>query len=172
MSENTNAKQKINLRDLDDVACSNVVVSRQIRHLIKKNPSFSDIAIDCWIHGGHYTRFKCKNDKFYWYSENNEPHLECLECIDNNTDCLYNDEWNKLIVFTHRSMCESLNGVDVEDTPEDLLAFAESKLQELLSSDDESSVDSKALANQVVSKDPGYAGEEYNSNLFYKLTGR
>ena len=60
MSENTNAKQKINLRDLDDVSCSNIVVSRQIRHLVRKNQSFGDIAIDCWVHGGHYTRFRCK----------------------------------------------------------------------------------------------------------------
>ena len=135
MSKNTTTKTKINLRDLDDVACSNIVISRQIKHLIKKNPSFSDIAIDCWVHGGHYTRFKYKNDQFYWYSENNEPHLEGLECLNNKTECLYNDEWNKLIVFTHSAMCDSMSGADVEDTPEDLLALAESKLQELLSSE-------------------------------------
>lgn len=139
MSENTTAKTKINLRDLDDVACSNVVMSRQIRRLIKKNPSFSDISIDCWVHSGHYTRFKCRDDKFYWYSENNEPHLEGLECLDNKTDCLYNDEWNKLLNFTLNAMCEPTNGVEIEDTPEDLLALAESKLQELLSSESQDS---------------------------------
>lgn len=125
-------EKKINLRDLDDVACSNIVLSRQIRHLVRKNQSFSDIAIDCWVHGGHYTRFKCKNDKFHWYSEDGEPHEESLQEINHKTDCLYNDEWNKLLVFTHRAMCDSLNGVDLVDTPEDLLAFAETKLQEML----------------------------------------
>lgn len=132
MSETTTVKTKINLRELGDIDCSNVVVSRQIRHLIRKNPSFSDIAIDCWVHGGCYTRFKCKNDKFYWYSEEGDPHMDGLECIDSKTDCLYNDEFNKLIVFTHRAMHDALNGVDIEDTPEDLLAFAESRLQEML----------------------------------------
>lgn len=128
-------EKRINLRDLDDVACSNIVVSRQIRHLIKKHPSFSDIAIDCWVHGGHYTRFKCKNGRFYWYSENNEPHKEGLARLDDKTTCLYNDEWNKLIIFTHSAMCESMRDADIEDTPEDLLVLAESKLQELLSSE-------------------------------------
>ena len=137
MSENTAAKTKINLRDLDDVACSNVVVSRQIRHLIKKNPSFSEIAIDCWVHGGHYTKFRCKNEQFYWYSEYNEPHIEGLARIDGNADCLYTDEWNKLIIFTFQSMCDSMNGINIEDTPEDLLALAESKLQEILSDDND-----------------------------------
>lgn len=171
MSENTNAKQKINLRDLDDVSCSNIVVSRQIRHLVRKNQSFSDIAIDCWVHGGHYTRFKSKNEKFSWYCEDGEPYEEGLQKIDNKTDCLYNDEWNKLLVFTHRSMCDSLNGVDIEDTPEDLLAFAESKLQEMLS-DNESDENSDSLADQLISKDPGYAGETFNENLFHKVAGK
>ena len=145
MSENTNVKQKVNLRDLDDVACSNVVVSRQIRHLVRKNQLLSDISIDCWIHNGHYTRFKCKNEALSWYCEDREPHEEGLQKIDRSTDCLYNDEWNKLLVSTYRSMCDSLSGVDVEDTPEDLLVLAESKLQEMLS--DESNENSDSLAN-------------------------
>ena len=29
-------------------------------------------------------------------------------------------------------MCDSQNGIDLVDTPEDLLAFAETKLQEML----------------------------------------
>lgn len=155
-------EKKINLRDLDDVACSNVVVSRQIRHLVRKNQSFSDIAIDCWVHGGHYTRFKCKNDKFHWYSEDSEPHEESLQEINHKTDCLYNDEWNKLIVFTHRAMCDSLNGVDIEDTPEDLLAFAESKLQEILN--DEESTDTELKPNISITQ-PNAEG------LFHKMVG-
>ena len=64
------AEKKINLRDLDDMACSNVVVARQIKRMIKKQPSMDDIAVDCWVHGGHYTRFKYKGGKFIWNVEN------------------------------------------------------------------------------------------------------
>ena len=173
MSDNASAKQKINLRDLDDVSCSNIVVSRQIRHLLKKNQSFSDIAIDCWIHGGHYTRFKYKNDKFSWYCEDGEPCEEGLQKIDSvTTDSLFNDEWNKLMVFTYRTMCDSMNGVNVEDSPEDLLALAESKLQEMLHDEDSSNKDLELLANSMFMKNPGYSGENYNNNLFHKVAGK
>lgn len=118
-------EKKINLRDLDDTACTNIVVSRQIRRFIRKFPSAKDLAMDCWIHGGHYTRFESKGDKFIWYTDKNDKLLS-------TDDSLTKEELNKLIVTTHRAMCDSQNGVDLVDTPEDLLVYAETKLQELL----------------------------------------
>ena len=126
------AEKKINLRDLDDMACSNVVVARQIKRMIKKSPSMDDMAMDCWVHGGHYTRFKYKGGKFIWCIEGSEPCVKGCETITDDCDYLYKDELNKLIVSTYRTMCDSQNGIDLVDTPEDLLAFAETKLQEML----------------------------------------
>ena len=136
MNTNTDTTQKVNLRDLDDISCANVVMSRQIRHLVRKSPSLGDISIDCWVHDGHYTRFKCHGEELSWYCEDGEPCKEDLKKIGSNTDCFYKDEWNKLLAFTFQTMCESLNGLCVEDTPADLLSIAESKLQQLLHDSD------------------------------------
>ena len=125
-------EKKINLRDLDDMACSNVVVARQIKRMIKKSPSMDDMAMDCWVHGGHYTRFKYKGGKFIWRVEGSEQCIKGCEKITDACDYIYKDELNKLIVSTYRTMCDSQNGIDLVDTPEDLLAFAETKLQEML----------------------------------------
>ena len=120
-------ENKTNMRDLDDTACTNVVVTRQIRRLISKFPSMNEIAIDCWTHGNHYVKFKLTNgnNKFKWYTDTKES-----VCATDGT--LYKDELNKLLVSTYRTMCENKEGVDISDTPEELLAYAESKLQELL----------------------------------------
>jgi len=126
------AEKKINLRELDDVACSNIVVSRQIKRFINKFPSMNELAMDCWVHGGHYTKFLFKGGKFIWECENGAHHANGCECVTDDSDVLSNEELNKLIVFTHRAMCDSQNSVDLVDTPEDLLAFAETKLQEML----------------------------------------
>lgn len=125
-------EKKINLRDLDDTACSNVVVARQIKRMIRKFPSMDDMAVDCWVHGGHYTRFKYKGGRFVWSVEGSAPCIKGCETITDDSDVLDKEELNKLIVFTHRAMCDSQNGIDLVDTPEDLLAFAETKLQEML----------------------------------------
>lgn len=126
------SNNKVNLRDLDDVACTNVVCGRQIKRMIKKFPSMNDTAIDCWVHGGHYTQFKFKNGKFVWLVNGKDPCVSGCEKISDDSDKLDKYELNKLIVSTYRSMCDSQNGVDIVDTPEDLLAFAETKLQEML----------------------------------------
>lgn len=125
-------EKKITLRDLDDTECTNVVCSRQIKQMIKKFPSMADMAIDCWVHGGHYTRFKFKEGKFIWEVESNAQCIKGFESIKDDCDSLDKYELNKLIISTFRDMCDSQNYVDIIDTPEDLLAFAEAKLQEML----------------------------------------
>lgn len=125
-------EKKINLRDLDDVACTNVVCARQIRRMIRKFSSMSDMAIDCWVHGGHYTRFKYKGDKFIWVADPAGPCVSGCDTLTDVDDVLDKYELNKLITSTFRDMCDSQDCVDLVDTPEDLLAFAETKLQEML----------------------------------------
>lgn len=125
------ADKKINLRDLDDISCTIVVCGRQIRKMIKKFPSMDDITIDCWVYSGHYTQFKLKNNKFTWIADPCDKCKPGCEIINEDSD-IDKEELHKLIVFTYHSMCDSQNGVDLSDTPEDMLAFAESKLQELL----------------------------------------
>lgn len=132
IAKKESADKKINLRELDDTACTNVVCGRQIKRMIKKFPSMDDMAIDCWVHGGHYTRFKFKGGKFIWEVEGKDPCLPGCEKLTDDSDVLDKYELNKLIVFTHRAMCDSQSGIDLVDTPEDLLAFAETKLQEML----------------------------------------
>ena len=46
--------------------------------------------------------------------------------------------FDKLIRFTYQTMCDSMNSIDLTDTPEDLLSYAEQKLQELINSEKES----------------------------------
>lgn len=128
-------EKKINLRELDDVACSNVVVARQIKRLINKFPSLKELAMDCWVHGGHYTKFKLNGGKFVWECASGDPCIKGCETLTDDSDVLDKEELNKLIVFTHRAMCDAQNGVEIVDTPEDLLAFAETKLQEMIRED-------------------------------------
>lgn len=131
VAKKESTEKKVSLRDLDDIACSNVVVTRQIRRLVAKFPSMKETAVDCWVHGGHYTKFELTNaNKLRWYSDKNSP---CIKKVLYATDeDLTKEELNKLLVATHRDMCDNKEGVDLIDTPEDLLAFAESKLQEML----------------------------------------
>lgn len=143
MKKSTAVKEaKINLRDLDDTACTNVVVSRQIRRFIRKFPSAKDFTIDCWAHGGHYTRFESKDDKFIWYTDKNDK-------LVSTDDSLTKEELNKLIVFTYQAMCDSQSEVDLIDTPEDLLAYAETKLQELLK-EENTDYDDSTMTNQEI----------------------
>ena len=137
MKEKVTKNEKINLRNLDDVQCSNVVVSRQIRRLIRKFPHLRESFLDCWIHGGHDTKFEYCGPKFIWHCEPKDPHLKGAETLSSDDEFLTDDELNKLIVFTYQAMCDTLNGVDLTDTPEDLLAYAEQKLQEMISDDAE-----------------------------------
>ena len=125
-------EKKINLRDLDDTACTNVVCARQIKRMIRKFPSMDDLAMDCWVHGGHYTKFKFKGSRFIWYADPSGTFISGCESLKDDSDSLDKYELNKLITSTYRAMCDSQNCVDLVDTPEDLLAFAETKLQEML----------------------------------------
>ena len=135
-SKDVKVSKKVNLRTLDDVSCSNIVVSRQIRRLIGKFPSFKCTPIDCWVHGGHYIQFESRPTKFVWKCDKNAQYIKGLETISSDSPELSKEELNKLIIFTHRAMCDMQNGVDLTDTPEDLLAYAETKLQELLAEED------------------------------------
>lgn len=125
-------EKKINLRDLDDTACTNVVCARQIKRMIRKFPSMDDLTMDCWVHGGHYTKFKFKGGRFIWYVDSSGAFISGCESLKDDSDSLDKYELNKLITSTYRAMCDSQNCVDLVDTPEDLLAFAETKLQEML----------------------------------------
>lgn len=126
--------KKINLRELDDVSCSNVVISRQIKKILKKAPSFSEFAMDCYVHGTHYTHFKFTEGNFVWTGEVYNHRYGKSKISSDNFEDLYNDEINKLLVSTITTINES-NQVDVVDTPEDLLAIAEQKLREMINSD-------------------------------------
>lgn len=132
--ENKEAKkEQINLRTLDDVDCANVVVSRQIKKLVRKVPSLSKSAIDCYVHGAHYIGFEFNGNKFIWHGAVTDKRIgEKKLTSDNINMILDKDELNKLLVNTYRSMCEVTDSVDLIDSPEDLLAFAETKLQEML----------------------------------------
>ena len=94
-----------------------------------------EMAMDCWTHGGHYTKFEFKGGRFYWSVAKGDPCVKGFETVADDSDELDKEELNKLIVFTHRAMCDSKDGVDIVDTPEDLLAFAETKLQEMIRDD-------------------------------------
>lgn len=122
--------KKINLRELDDIACSNVIVSRQIKRLVNKFPSMKSVSIDCWTHGRHYELFECKNDKFIWSAKKGDSDEYIKTPIDSEE--LFDSEMNKLIVTTYRTMCDSQTDESLLVTTEELLAYAESKLQELL----------------------------------------
>ena len=129
MAENTN---KISLRELDDVSCSNVVISRQIRRMINKVPSFSNLSMNCHVCGAHYTNFKLANEKFIWTGNVYDKRFGKQTVSSEDCEYLDKNDINKLLVFTFRAMCEN-NEVEIVDTPEDLLALAEVKLKEMLS---------------------------------------
>lgn len=122
------------LRELDDVSCANVVTTRSIRKLIKKYPNFNSIAMDCWSNGHHYTKFVNADNKFKWYTDGIDGFIERDCNSDGSWEPIDKEALNKLIVYTYRTMCDSI-GSDVEfvDTPEDILAYAEQKLKEMLS---------------------------------------
>lgn len=125
--------EKINLRELDDTDCTNVVVTRQIKKFLRKFPSFKTTPIDCWTHNHHYINFKLKGDKFIWESAPDK--YGCKTFVTSASECLNKYELNKLIVFTWNQMCEMNNSEDISDTAEDLLAYAETKLREMLSAE-------------------------------------
>ena len=126
-------EKKINLRELSDVDCSNVVVSRQIRRMAKKFPSMHELTMDCWSHGGHYVKFLLTDsDIMKWECHKDGPVIDGCQTLFATNEDLTSDELNKLLVYTYRTMCDNKDGVDIIDTPEDLLAFAETKLQEML----------------------------------------
>lgn len=126
-------EKKINLRELSDVDCSNVVVSRQIRRMARKFPSMCELTMDCWSHGGHYVKFLLTdNDVMKWECCKDGPVTDGCQTLFATNEDLTSDELNKLLVYTYRTMCDNKDGVDIIDTPEDLLAFAETKLQEML----------------------------------------
>lgn len=157
--------KKIDLRKLDDIDCSNVVVERQIRRMLSKFPSMADnMAVDCWTHGGHYTNFTFKGGKFIWKAEDKSHCLKGCEILTDDNEDLYSDELNKLLVYTYRTMCDSQNCVDLVDTPEDLLAFAETKLQEMLRDENTIYADDTVHKDFTVLSDSTEVNPERTSN--------
>lgn len=119
------------LRAMNDTDCSNVVISRQIRRFIKKVQSFKEIPITCYIHGAKFTSFKFSNDKFIWAGRTYGKNQHDIT-VTSEDESLNSDELNKLIITTFQTMCDMNSSEDLSDTPEDLLAYAESKLKEFL----------------------------------------
>lgn len=126
------------LRKLSDLTCSIVVNTRNIKKMLKKYPNLEDMPIECWIPNGPYVRFKFKGHRLTWIND-------CGKSI--TIDSVLNDEdstidWaslNKLLVWTYRTMCESMdNSFEFIDSPEDLLSFAETKLKQMLAEEAES----------------------------------
>lgn len=118
------------LRKLDDIACTNIVTARNIYKLIKKNPSFKELAVDCWVCGDHYTNFFLKEKQFNWSNKDGS------NLISDDSEFLRSEELNKLIVYTYRTICDNTNNdLDFTDSAEELLAIAESKLKEIIADD-------------------------------------
>lgn len=120
------------LRTLDDTDCTNVVVSRQIRKFIRKFPSFKDMPMTCYTHGAQFDTFKLAGDKFIWSGRMHDCFNNQYISVASTDEDICNDELNRLIVSTFRTMCELNSDEDISDTPEDLLEYAEMKLQEML----------------------------------------
>lgn len=126
------------MRTLDDTQCSNIIIAKNIRRLVGKFPNMKKIAIDCWVHDGHYTEFELQGSNLVWRHDKNRKCTNGLPTVNHTNENLSTDEINKLIRFTYQTMCDSMNSIDLTDTPEDLLSYAEQKLQELINSEKES----------------------------------
>lgn len=126
------------LRTLDDIDCSNVIVSRQIRKFIKKNPSFKETPITCYVCGTKFDLFKLAGDKFIWSGYTHDKRNRKQITVSSDDDCLGKFELNKLIINTFHTMCDMTNSEDIIETPEDLLEYAEMKLREMLSDENNS----------------------------------
>lgn len=134
-------KHKINLRELNDTDCTSVVVGRQIARMIKRFPFMKTCSISCFAKNKNFTNFLVGDHIFIWKSDDGDV-------ITSKDDDVDHDDLNKLLVYTFRSMCDAQNGVDLSDTPEDILAYAETKLQEMLH-DDTVQKDFKVLADST-----------------------
>lgn len=125
------------MRTLDDTQCSNIIIAKNIRKLVNKFPNMKAITMDCWVHDGHYTEFELQGANLVWHHDKNRKCVNGLPTVNHTNENLSSDEINKLIRFTYQTMCDSMNSIDLIDTPEDLLNYAEQKLQELINSERE-----------------------------------
>lgn len=125
------------MRTLDDTQCSNIIIAKNIRKLVNKFPNMKAITMDCWVHDGHYTEFELQGANLVWHHDKNRKCVNGLPIVNHTNENLSSDEINKLIRFTYQTMCDSMNSIDLIDTPEDLLNYAEQKLQELINSERE-----------------------------------
>lgn len=122
-------EKKINLRKLNDTDCTSVVATRQMMKLIKQFPSLNKCHINRCVDGKLFTKFEKHENELVWLTDKGDVISSKDEDVDR-------DSLNKLIVHTFRTMCaQHNNNVDLSETPEDILAYAESKLQELLHDD-------------------------------------
>lgn len=122
------------IQKLNDEQRTIFMVTKQIKHFVKRFSDVRNIRINCWVNGGHYTRFKCDETltKFSWLVDLNEK-FKCDE-ITLETENITDLDFNKLLVTTFRTMCASLDEQkDVLSSPEDILEYAEQKLKELIS---------------------------------------
>lgn len=121
------------LRKLDDIDCSNHVIANYMYKLIHKHDHLKSVSIDCYVHSGHYTKFVYDQGTYKWFVDKMHSYLSDCTVLTLDSEDLTVDELHKLLVATYDVMCNSLNdNVEFIDTPEDLLAYAEQKLQSLL----------------------------------------
>jgi hypothetical protein len=132
-------EKKVDVRKLDDVDCSNIAVSHQIKRMVNKFPSMRNLSINCYAYGTHYTNFKFENNVFTWTGDVYDV-LRGRKVVstDDADSLLDKDSMNKLINDTFNTMLDSVNETDLVYTPEELLAFAEEKLKALLAENPES----------------------------------
>ena len=76
------------MRTLDDTQCSNIIIAKNIRRLVGKFPNMKKIAIDCWVHDGHYTEFELQGSNLVWRHDKNR---KCTNGLPTVTQILYND---------------------------------------------------------------------------------
>ena len=126
------------LRKLNDLTCSIVVNTRSIKKMLKKYPNLENMSMECWTVGGPYVQFKVKNHKFTWVT--GEGDVIVMDSIINDEDNPIDwESLNKLLVWTYRTMCDSMgDNFEFIDSPEDLLSFAEARLKQMLAEEAES----------------------------------
>lgn len=129
-----------NIRELDDLNCTNYITTKCIKKLVKKHSSLKTKVSNCFINGTQYIMVDVPKYNFIWFTDGESGFVKRYnksKLVDDiKREWLEPEELNRLIVNTYRHLCDSLgDDIDLADTPEDILAYAEQQLQNLLSTD-------------------------------------
>ena len=111
----------------DELTKANTTVLKQILRLKRKSPKIlSSTKLNCCVQEAIYNRVYWEDGMLKWGSSASPIVLTYYD------EFLNLHELNKLLVYTYRAMCEAANPDLLNDSPEDLLEFAEEKLKKLL----------------------------------------